>query len=801
MAMTLEELQILITSETSGLRKELDRVKAELNKTNVSVDRSTKAMGATLKKLGAVVASVFAVKKILDFGRASVQVASQMESATVGLRSILEAQGRSYSQANVFIQEYISDGLIPLTDAVTAYKNLTARGYNDEQIQQTLERLKDAASFGRQSSYTLGEAVRTATEGLKNENSILVDNAGVTKNVAKMWDEYARSIGKNSQQLTQQEKIQAEVNGILKETQFQVGDAAKYTDTYAGRMAKLNKTLTDIKANIGNAIMPLINVVLPLIQQLADAFARATHRLSVFAQAMEKMFGGRANAPPAFANIGDAAELAGNQIEEAGKKAKRGLAGFDEINKLTGSDVGVGGGSGSGADPDMPEMPNIGSVADDTDAVVGKIQGTLGLLRQYTRKVGAEIGQHFAGVPDALGRIKGVLTDVWQNTLQPMGSYILFDFIAPIGAKWADTLLPIIGESTIWYLNELGTHWEWLGGVINNWWETVMRPQYELVKTTALDVASTVADLWDRYGQRLLDNLSGVMENIRNTWDLLWTEVLEPIITPFLEMLSNLWDEHLRDLVAQVGELVMKLVNGAMEIYNGFIAPIINWLIKTLGPSFVYAFNFITDILGTVLGAVADVATGILKALGGIIDFIVGIFTGDWDKAWQGVKDIFGGIWDSIVGILKGAINLIIDVINLFIRGLNKISIDIPDGLAKWVGLGKGGKLGFNIDLIPKLAGGGILDSGQLFVARESGPELVGGFGGRTGVMNNDQIVAAVTNGVYQAMMAVMEQFGGDGGPNELVLNLDGVELARGVIRYLRALQRQAGRDLILGVK
>ena len=52
---------------------------------------------------------------------------------------------------------------------------LAARGYTDDQIQKTMVALKDSAAFGRQSAYTIGEAVQTATEGLKNENSILVN--------------------------------------------------------------------------------------------------------------------------------------------------------------------------------------------------------------------------------------------------------------------------------------------------------------------------------------------------------------------------------------------------------------------------------------------------------------------------------------------------------------------------------------------------------------------------------------------------------------------------------------------------
>ena len=124
---------------------------------------------------------------------------------------------------------------------------MTLRGYDTSQIEKVLVALKDSATYSRQASYGLGEAVATASEGLKNENSIVVDNAGVTKNVAKMWEDYAKSIGKTTNNLTQAEKIQAEVNGILEETKFQTGDAEKYVNSYSGMIARLNASFTTLK--------------------------------------------------------------------------------------------------------------------------------------------------------------------------------------------------------------------------------------------------------------------------------------------------------------------------------------------------------------------------------------------------------------------------------------------------------------------------------------------------------------------------------------------------------------------------
>jgi hypothetical protein len=193
-----------------------------------------------VKSLGTAIAGAFSVAAIIGFAKESVSAANQLADALTGLKSILDGQGRSFSDAQKFLEEYTADGLVPMANTITAYKNLASRGYDDSQIRKTLVALKDASAFGRQASYSMGDAVQSATEGLKNENSVLVDNAGVTKNVAKMWEEYAASIGTTANNLTTEQKIQAEVNGILAETRFQAGDAAKVASTLSGQLSQLS---------------------------------------------------------------------------------------------------------------------------------------------------------------------------------------------------------------------------------------------------------------------------------------------------------------------------------------------------------------------------------------------------------------------------------------------------------------------------------------------------------------------------------------------------------------------------------
>ena len=136
----------------------------------------------------------------------------------------------------------VTDEFFSAAAAATAFKNLLSRGYTLDQATNTIRRLKDAAAFGRQASYGLADAVVSATEGIKNENSVLVDNAGVTKNVAKMWEDYAKARGVATASLTQGQKVEAEYLGIMEETKAQMGDLGKLSEGLGAQAEAANQS-------------------------------------------------------------------------------------------------------------------------------------------------------------------------------------------------------------------------------------------------------------------------------------------------------------------------------------------------------------------------------------------------------------------------------------------------------------------------------------------------------------------------------------------------------------------------------
>lgn len=164
----------------------------------------------------------------------------------------------------------------------------------------------------------------------------------------------------------------------------------------------------------------------------------------------------------------------------------------------------------------------------------------------------------------------------------------------------------------------------------------------------------------------------------------------------------------------------------AQEKFQGFD----NWLGDVFAVDWSERFGSFGDIMNGFSKNAENMYEAGKRQFGGIITFLKGVFTNDWNAVWQGVSDTFGGMWDGMVALAKAPINGIIALINSLISGvnslienLNKIKIDVPD----WVPLIGGNEFKVNIPTIPKidyLAKGGFTDAGWKIVG-EKGPELV----------------------------------------------------------------------------
>lgn len=217
----------------------------------------------------------------------------------------------------------------------------------------------------------------------------------------------------------------------------------------------------------------------------------------------------------------------------------------------------------------------------------------------------------------------------------------------------------------------------------------------ELAKQIFTDFFSSLLDTWNTYGSSIVVGISQAIDNIVQVFGMIYERVILPFIVPFMEELKRIWDSTFKDLVSEGLNFIGKFIQFALQFYNGFIAPLNKFFLTILTPVFSGFGKLISGVLGTALETIGGVIKNIFKILSGLIDFLTGVFTGDWERAWNGIKNIFSGIFGGIGAVIKGSLNSVIDLINGVIAGVNKIKIPGTDGI--------------NIGYIPKLAEGGVV--------------------------------------------------------------------------------------------
>lgn len=190
------------------------------------------------------------------------------------------------------------------------------------------------------------------------------------------------------------------------------------------------------------------------------------------------------------------------------------------------------------------------------------------------------------------------------------------------------------------------------------------------IKQGIQDTFSKFWEVYDTYIAPAVENIKSGFSSILKTVLTVWNENLKPIFDEWGEKFSTLWTEHIQPMVDSFLEFVGKIVNGISEIWNTWLAPLINWIIETIVPILAPIFESIGNTIGAVFAGIMDTLQGFWNFLSGIIDFIVSIFTGDWDKAWQAIQNITDSIWQMIKGTIDSIWQAIIGVIDTAVKAV-----------------------------------------------------------------------------------------------------------------------------------
>lgn len=246
-----------------------------------------------------------------------------------------------------------------------------------------------------------------------------------------------------------------------------------------------------------------------------------------------------------------------------------------------------------------------------------------------------------------------------------------------------------------------------------------------------------VAPIIDTVGKIIMDFVGDVLKPLWNTWENVFQSIMgllsdflkfaTPIFSTILDILGPIFKLALT-LLRGVFDMVFAAIRGIIERADKTICERVNnireffrnlgeWMEGTFGFKWKNVFETVKNAVKAFRDYVGPIINSLEVIFMGLANFIGGVFSGNWRRAWFGVRQIFESIVSGLSHIFKAPLNFMIDGINKFLSGIGKIKI--PD----WVP-GVGGK-GFSIPRIPRLAKGGIVSASTIANIGEAGTEAV----------------------------------------------------------------------------
>lgn len=852
----LEKLQVIISASTKPLRDELKKVNSSVKNTASSVNKQTSAISGAFKKIGGTIAAAMSVKTIISFGKSCIELGSDLAE----VQNVVDVTfGKSSEEINKFAKNAITQFGLSETSAKryssTMGAMLKSMGISSDAVLDMSKNLTglsaDMASFYNLSS---DDAFAKIRSGISGETEPL-KQLGINMSVANL-EAYALSqgINKSYNSMTQAEQATLRYNYLLSVTKDAQGDFARTSDSWANQTRILAESFNSVKASIGQG---LINVFTPVLRIINKFISRLAVAAQTFQSFTEKIFGksGSSSAGGLPSELADAADetsdMSGAMADTAksAKEAKGALAGFDKLNnRSSSSDSSSGSSSGTGSGAYTSALENsvdTDSFADKAGKSLDKLQAK---VKRFTNIFKSTFGSTFSKIATDGKRnfnvLKNNITRVWSDLktlkspiknwftndyvpyLQTMGNYIAVeldscaqifntvfgsvwsDFIFPVFSNFITVGLPMITQFATEALNTITIFRQNMTDIFIMLWQEGVSPALQTLSTIWTDTVNTLADTWNTYGQAIFDGINEAINNTAKLFKETWEKWIKPVWDKFIETINKVWKDHMQPFLANILSFVAEVIDCGLMIYNNFIAPIVSWVVDILAPIITGVANAIFDKISVVVGGIIDFINGIITTLRGIIEFIKGVFTGDWSLAWDGIKNIFKGIWDSFVELAKAPLNLLIGTINTFIagaegainvliRGLNHISIDVPDWVPKIGGKKYGVSLNdVSFSRIEYLAKGGVVNSPTLSVIGEAGREAVVPLENNTGWMDKlaTYLSAKMDNtGVINAINNLTKVVGD--GNIYLTAEMDGDIVYKSVVKRNKQHIKQTGKS------
>lgn len=359
---------------------------------------------------------------------------------------------------------------------------------------------------------------------------------------------------------------------------------------------------------------------------------------------------------------------------------------------------------------------NVGRILGILSVIAGlslfsTLAGILGtVITQIQIAVGVFSG--WASLATALSGAFGILPQIFASIVMAVNpvNVIIGAVIATVVDLWQksksfrDDIVSILGNiATIVqkvFLNIVAPIIDTVGRIIMDFVDTVLKPLW---------------NAWENVFQSIMGLLSDFLKFATPIFSTI-LDILGPVFKLALTLLRGVFDmvfAAIRGIIERADKTICERVNNIREFFRNLG----EWMEGTFGFKWKNVFETVKNAVKVFRDCMGPIISSVQVIFMGLTNFISGVFSGNWRRAWFGVRQIFESIVSGLSHIFKAPLNFMIDGINKFLSSIGKIKI--PD----WVP-GVGGK-GFSIPRIPRLAKGGIVSASTIANIGEAGTEAV----------------------------------------------------------------------------
>lgn len=646
---------------------------------------------AQLAALGAVAG--LALTQVVSYLDKAVDAAVRQQNALMGLASTAKGTGNSIDLTTKAAKDLAADGLMPLGDSAMGLKNLLAAGMSLPQAIKLMQAFKDSAAFGRQGSLEFGQAIVGATEGIKNGNSALVDNAGVTKNLSNILVEAGYSAQDLSKASTDVGVRTALYNGILAETKNQTGDAAKLSESFGGSLARQKTQVTNLQVALGTALQPVLTKIMdalsPIIQAIMEWVKKNPQLVAAIAAGVVVSLALAAAIGLVAAAVGAVMAIGAPLV---------GIAALIAV----GIGLLVGG---------LILLEQRFGIVSKTMQVVGDfLGGVFAEAWKILKSVIDDLMTSLKPVTDALGRFFGAIgefiskhSEVFMTILKVIGIALGAILVAPLVIAFG-ALVAVIKVLAV-VIGFIIKHFETIKKVVLVILAIVFAP---LIIAIGILVVAFKAIVWvvQQVWNVLVTAFNAiwaVVSFVFNGIMLLWNTVLAPVFNAIIFIISSLFQiwvtiwtgifQVVWTIISTIAQIIAIIFMGIFNwILNTFLIPIANFFTaiftaiwNTITTIFNAVFNFISGILSGIWSIVTSVFNAIAGFIGSVFGWIRDNIVKPIQEAYNKIAAVVGSIKDTIVGAIRKAIDGVVG----FVSDAINAGKNLIDGIVKGIGNAK----------------------------------------------------------------------------------------------------------------